>query len=199
MCSARVLEPSYHSIKRRLMDGSWPWGSRLEAEKIADMESISITPTREILHRLVGEKMVSFAPGQGFYVPRMNETKLRGLFELNLILVRAAITSSSRNSSVISTDGAYPDQVSNMFLQLGSRSGNGALIEGISGLNDRLRQFRRCDDRIFQDVDSELEYIKAAANDDPTGTVLRRLVIRYHNRRIAKAAEYIRLTTSELD
>src|SRR3546814_14368220 len=134
------------------MDGSWPWGSRLEAAKIADMLSTSITPVRDSLHRLVGEKMVSFAPGQGFHVPRMNETELRDLFELNLILLLAAITSSSQNSSAISADGAYLDQVSNLFLKLGGRSGNGALIAGLSAIIDRLYQFRSCDHRLLQEL-----------------------------------------------
>lgn len=199
MCPARVLEPCYHAIKRRLMDGSWPWGSRLEVGKIADMLSTSITPVRDSLHRLVGEQMVSFAPGQGFHVPRMNETELRDLFELNLILLLAAITSSSQNLSAISVDGAYPDQVSNIFLKLGSRSGNGAVIADISALNDRLYQFRRCDHRFFQDVDSELEDLKTASCDDFSGAILRRLVMRYHNRRSAEAAGFIRLMTSNLD
>src|SRR3546814_12187286 len=64
MCPARVLEPCYHAIKRRLMDGSWPWGSRLEAAKIADMLSTSITPVRDRLHRLVGERSEERRVGQ---------------------------------------------------------------------------------------------------------------------------------------
>ena len=199
MCSARVLEPSYHAIKQHLMDGSWPWGLRLEAGKIADMLSTSITPVRDSLHRLVGEQMVSFAPGQGFYVPRMNETELRDLFELNLILLLAAITSSSQNSSAISADGSYPDQVSNIFLQLGARSGNGALIASISALNNRLYQFRRCDASLVEDIDSELKELKAASNDETTSAILRGLVMRYHNRRSAEAAGFIRLMSSNLD
>ena len=198
MCSARVLEPSYHSIKQRLMDGSWPWGLRLEAGKIADMLSTSITPVRDSLHRLVGEQMVSFAPGQGFYVPRMNETELRDLFELNLILLLAAIASSSQNSLVSVEDGPYPEQITKIFVQLGGRSGNGALVASISALNNRLYQFRYWDASLFEDIDSELQELLAASNDDPTGSILRRLVMRYHNRRSAEAAGYIRLMTSDL-
>lgn len=199
MCAALVFEASYRAIKRRLMDRYWPGGWRLEPEEIAEIALISTTPARNILHQLAGENMLLYVPGQGFYVPRINETKLRGLFQLNLVLVDAAIKSSTRNSKVISTDGANSDQASNIFMQLGSRSGNDALAATISGLNDRLNLSRRCDSQLFNDVDSELEDIIAAANDDPTGAKFRRLIIRHHKRRIAKAAEYIRLMTSDLD
>ncbi|OWR01245.1 GntR family transcriptional regulator [Sphingopyxis witflariensis] len=196
MCSARVLEPSYHAIKQRLMDGAWPWGFRLEASKIADMLSTSITPVRDSLHRLVGERMVSFAPGQGFHVPRMNETELRELFELNLILLLAATASSSQGSPVGSTDNACPDQVPKLFLKLASRSENGALVASISALNDRLHQFRRCDPLLFQDLDLELAHLMASAANVGSSLILRRLILRYHNRRRDEAAGFIRLMTS---
>lgn len=198
MCAALVFEASYRAIKRRLVDGYWPWGWRLEPEEIAKMEEISITPARDILHRLVGEDMVTYVPRQGFYVPRIYEAELRDLFELHQNLILTAIE-SSKDSSAISADEVYPDRVSKIFLQLGRRSGNGALIADISKHNGHLHQFRRCDSQLFDDVDSELEDILVAANEDPKGARLRRLIIRYHKRRIAKAAEYIRLMTSGLD
>ena len=200
MCPARVHEPIYHAIKELLLDGSWPWGSRLEPIKIADMLSIttSITPIREALHRLAAEGLVSFIPSQGFHVPRINEAELRHLFEHNQDLLLAAIKSSSKNSSAILADGAYPDRASNIFLQVAKRSGNRALSERISRLNDLLHQFRRCDPKLFQDADSELEDIIAAANDEPAGARLRQLITRYHDRRIAEVERYIRLMTSDL-
>lgn len=198
MCPALVFGFGYDAIKQRLMDRHWPWGSRLELEEIAEMGSIGRTPAREILQRLVGEKMVSFALGRGFSVPKMNEHKLRDLLEHRQKEILTAIN-LSKNSSAILGDGADMYQVSKIFLQLGIRSGNDSLVETISGLNDRLHQFRRCDSQFFNDVNSELEDMKAAANDDPKGAKLRHLVIRYHVRRIAKASEYIRLMTSNSD
>ena len=66
-------------------------------------------------------------------------------------------------------------------------------------MNSRLHPFRRCDSQLIEDADSELESIIAAANDNPRGDELQRLIIGFHGRRIAKVAEYIRLMTSELD
>ncbi|MCA0207426.1 MAG: GntR family transcriptional regulator [Proteobacteria bacterium] len=198
MCAARVLEHIYAAIKERIMDEFWPQGTRLDPIKIADMLFSSITPVREALRRLESEQMVAYVSGEGFYVPRIDEAELRHLFEHHQNLILAAIE-SSKDSSAISADGAYPVRVSKTFLQLGNRTANRELIEAISRLNDRLHPLRRCDSQLIEDVDSELEDIVAAANDAPKGARLRRLVIGYHDRRIAKAAEYIRLMTSELD
>ena len=198
MCAARVLEHIYAAIKERIMDEFWPQGTRLDPIKIADMLFSSITPVREALRRLESEQMVAYVSGEGFYVPRIDEAELRHLFEHHQNLILAAIE-SSKDSSAISADGVYPVRVSRTFLQLGSRTANRELIEAISRLNDRLHPLRRCDSQLIEDVNSELEDIMAAANDDPKGARLRRLVIGYHGRRIAKAAEYIRLMTSELD
>ena len=199
MCPAHALGRIYRAIKRLLMDGFWPQGTRLDPVKIADMLSSSITPVREALRRLNGEQMVEYVSGEGFYVPRINEAELRDLFKHFRGFLLATIKSSSMNSSAIFADGAYPDRCWNIFLQLGNRSGNGALIADISRLNDRLHPFRHYDPQLFEDADAELEDIKAAANDDPKGAKLRGLIKRYHSRRIAKAAEYIRLMTSDLD
>ena len=193
-----ILGRIYREIKRRIMNSFWPQGARLDPIKIADMLSSSITPVREALYLLSAEKLVSSVAGEGFHVPRIYEAELRDLLEHHQNLILTAIE-SSKDSSAISTDGAYPDRVSKTFLQLGSRTANRALIEAISGLNDRLHPFRRCDSQLFENVDSELEDIIAAANDDPKGARLRRLIIRYHSRRVAKAAEYIRLITSDLN
>ncbi|MDT7527854.1 GntR family transcriptional regulator [Sphingopyxis sp. SE2] len=198
MCAARVLEHIYAELKERIMDEFWPQGTRLDPIKIADMLFSSTAPVREALRRLEREELVEYISGEGFYVPRIDEAKLRHLFEHHQTLILAAIK-SSKDSSAISADGAYPNRVSEFFLQLGSRSGNSALIADISKHNNRLYKFRRCDSKLFEDIESELEDIIAAANDDPKGAKLRRLIKRFCNRRIAKVAEYIRLTTSELD
>lgn len=180
------------------MDGAWPWGFRLESRKIADMLSTSITPVRDSLHRLVGEGMVSFAPGQGFHVPRMNETELRELFELNLILLLAAIDSSLQRSPVRSPDIACPDDAPKLFLKLARMSDNTALVANVSALNDRLHQFRHCEQILFQDLDLEFSDMLFFAEDENSISELRILITGYHDRRSNEAAGFIRLMTSHM-
>ncbi|WP_440861911.1 GntR family transcriptional regulator [Sphingopyxis sp. 22461] len=201
MRPAPAYERIYHKIKRLLMEGSWPQGMRLDPSKIAAMLSItkSMVPVCDALPRLLGEGMVERTGRQGFYVPRISEAGLRDLLEHNRDLLLAAIKTTPQKSPAIFTNGPNPDQFSSVFLQLGCRSGNAVRCESISRQNDRLYQYRCYDSEIFEDVDSELENILAAANDNPKGAILRRLITRYHNRRIAATRQYIRLMTSHGD
>src|SRR3989344_3702170 len=68
MSPAHVFEPTYEAIKRRLMTGEWATGARIEAARLADDLGVSMTPVRDSLYRLNGERMVDFTPGEGFHV-----------------------------------------------------------------------------------------------------------------------------------
>src|SRR3546814_14018660 len=66
----------------------------IEAARLADDLGVSVTPVRDSLYRLNGERMVDFAPGEGFHVHRLTETEFRDLLELHLILLLAAIATA---------------------------------------------------------------------------------------------------------
>ena len=57
MSPAHVFEPTYEAIKRRLMGGIWPTGARIEAARFAYELGGSLTPVRDSLFRLDGERM----------------------------------------------------------------------------------------------------------------------------------------------
>ena len=55
MSPAHVLEPTYDTLRRRLVAGDWPPRCRLEAARLAEELGVSITPVRDALNRLTGE------------------------------------------------------------------------------------------------------------------------------------------------
>ncbi|WP_161785656.1 GntR family transcriptional regulator [Sphingopyxis sp. LC81] len=199
MPTARVREAVYRAIKRLLLDGERPCGSRLEARQIAQRLSVTVIPVREVFHQLAAEEMISYVPDQGFFVPTIDELRLRHIFEHYRNLLLIPIICSSTDSPAILEDGSYPDQAAGLFLQLASRSGNRELVAEISKRNDRLHPIRRFDPHIFNDTALDLEDIVAAANDDPSGTKLRSAIERYFHRRIAAVQQYIRLMTLPTD
>src|SRR3546814_2577536 len=77
MSPAYVLEPTYDTLRRRLFAGVWPSGQRLEAARLATELGVSMTPVRDSLNRLAGERLVHSSPGEGFQVPLLSETELR--------------------------------------------------------------------------------------------------------------------------
>lgn len=194
MSPAHVVEPTYEAIKRRLMTGAWPGGARLESARLADDLGVSVTPVRDSLYRLYGERMVDFTHGAGFHVHRLTETELRDLFELNLILLLAALaTGRGAFFDKAPPTGDAPDRIGALFLGIASRSGNAELAAIVASLNDRLHLPRRLDQRLFEDHGAEIAGIKAAVLEaSPPGTV-RDLILRYHERRAHEAANYVRL------
>src|SRR3546814_6424456 len=90
MSPAYVLEPTYDTLRRRLFAGVWPSGQRLEAARLATELGVSMTPVRDSLNRLAGERLVHSSPGEGFKVPLLSATELRALIDWHRDLVGIA-------------------------------------------------------------------------------------------------------------
>src|SRR3546814_11762698 len=69
-----LFRSTYDALRRRLRSGAWTSGHRLEAARRALEFDVSITPVRDSLNRLTGEQLVASLPGDGFHVPRHDET-----------------------------------------------------------------------------------------------------------------------------
>lgn len=151
MSRSHVLEPTYNAIKLRLVVGQWPPGVRLEAVRLAADLGVSITPVRDSLNHLTGERLVELMPGEGFRVPTLNEAALRDLLNLNQLLLIGAIDQS--DAPVMGSADVKPDLASataSLFLAMATVSGNAEIVAMVRALNDRLHPFRQSDDRFLQ-------------------------------------------------
>lgn len=192
MSPANVMEPTYEAIKRRLMVGEWPGGMRLESSRIADDLGVSVTPVRDCLYRLAGERMVDFGYGEGFHVHRLTETELRDMLELNLILLLAALaTARGPRIEAISSAQDVAEKTATIFLAAARRSGNSELAATIGSLNDRLHLARRLDAEILGGSEDELDALHAAFAGSELASDARNVLLRYHERRAYQAAVYI--------
>jgi DNA-binding GntR family transcriptional regulator len=193
MSPAHVVEPTYEAIKRRLMAGGWAPGSRLESAKIADQLGVSVTPVRDCLYRLAGERMVDFTHGDGFHAHRPSETEYRDMLELHLILLLAALATTPRGRAAPDPrDGDYPDRTAGLFIEMAARSGNGELVASITALGDRLYLARHLDEQLVGETVAELDALAAALTSGAPQDA-RNLLLRYHERRAGEAASYARL------
>lgn len=195
MSPAHVIEPTYEAIKRRLMRGEWAGGARLDSTRIAETLGVSVTPVRDSLYRLAGERMVDFTHGEGFHVHSLTETEFRDMLELNLVLLLAAIATGRGHAgerNAAPSDDA--EAAAALFLDVGRRSGNSELAASIAALNDRLHAARRRDAAILGEIARELAELGAvlAGDQHPLGPA-RSAVLRYHERRAREAATYARL------
>jgi DNA-binding FadR family transcriptional regulator len=191
MSPAHVFEPTYEAIKRRLMTG--PCGTRIEAARLADDLGVSVTPVRDSLYRLNGERMVDFTPGEGFHVHRLTETEFRDLLELHLILLLAALATAPKGPAVsVPADQPYPDRVADLFLAIAERSSNSEIVASIAAIGDRLQPSRHFDAIILVDAEAEYRRIEAAVADAEPQAQIRNLLLDYHERRAHEAASYAR-------
>ncbi|GGB72825.1 GntR family transcriptional regulator [Blastomonas aquatica] len=196
MSPAHVIEPTYEAIRRRLMQGHWPPGTRLEASKIADQLHVSVTPVRDSLYRLAGERMVDFEHGEGFHVPRMTESALRNMLELHLVLILAAVATQS-SSPIAPLDGENDssDGFGSLFREIARRSGNTELTIAVTGLGDRLLPIRIADVAVLDDTAEELGRLETALSGSGGLPEIRMVLLHYHERRARQADAYIRHIT----
>jgi DNA-binding GntR family transcriptional regulator len=192
MSPSHVLEPTYERLKRELLDGRWPPGTRLEAARIADDYSVSMTPVRDCLNRLTGEGLIVSVPGEGFRVPRMAEKELRDLLELNLVLLNLALARSLRPGLPprnLPEHPARPESIDDLFTRVGSGADNAAIAHVIGRISERLSAVRRIEERVVPEAREEFRNIRSLFTaGDPH---LTRALKRYHMRRIRQAGDLV--------
>lgn len=191
---AHVLEPTYQAIKRHLLSAYWPMGTKLEAVKIADELGVSMTPVRDCLNQLYGERLVDFAPGEGFRVPHLSEGDLRDLLNLNLILLTAALGKRPlRTFEGLPDHASYPEKTAVIFQRLAERCENSALTTCVNSISDQLHVVRNIDLQLFDDAEAEIIELAGALKAGSTArALLKGLLPRYHERRKAAVSEYLR-------
>lgn len=194
MSPAHVLEPTYQGLKSRLKTGVWPMGMRLEATRLADELGVSVTPVRDCLNRLVGERLVEFSPGEGYRVARLSERRFRDLLQFNLVLLTRAVGSVAD----LGTNGAwdaqctlYPDRVAWLFAQVAAASGNAIVTETVEALNDRLHPARCLDPRLNENCETDIALFATLLRERASPAALAEWLNSYHARCCALAPDYV--------
>lgn len=195
MSPAHVIEPTYQGIKARLKQGAWPMGMRLEGAKLADELGVSVTPVRDSLNRLVGERLVELWPGEGYRVARLSERLLRDLLVFNRDLL--CRTAKALGPGAIGIDpseaGApYPERAAQVFLEIAIASGNAVVIEAVEGLNDRLHLARCIDPELVPQCEAEFAAFVALLQGDVDPAARIDWLSAYHERRCDLAPDYVR-------
>lgn len=189
MSPVQAMERSYASLRQMLRDGVFLPGTRLEANRLADELGVSMTPVRDVLQRLTGERLVT-ASRDGFHVPRFSEAGLRDLYEWNAALV--SIAARTRRTA---EDGGTPplwevpagaDRVAALFARIAGGAPNHEVGDAIANASDRLHPFRIVEPRILDPVEGELEEMVVRGPGQPHA------IRRYHLRRMKAAPALLR-------
>ncbi|WP_417619438.1 GntR family transcriptional regulator [Parasphingorhabdus sp.] len=194
MSPAHVIEPACKKLKQMLMQGVWPPGEKLEALRLADELGISMTPVRDCLNRLVGERLVDMTHGEGYRVPRLSEKTLRDMLAVNVALLELALVDRSEewiDGEYKSENSTYADRVSSFFDFIASLSGNIIIIETARSLNERMHAVRMKEPLVFPEALQEIEELEQLLTKQDTGLCSKLQI--YHQRRRAKVPALIDL------
>ncbi len=191
MSPAHVLEPTYNALRRRLIAGAWPSGFRLEATKLALEMGVSITPVRDSLNRLSGERLVQATAGIGFHVPRLDAADIGQLIDWHLLLMSVALRLLETDIAQLDIPHGHNGIANHsaiLFGSIGMAVGNGELDRAVANAAARLGPYRRIEADFLPDAAAEIERIEMSARAK-SWEALTHLVRQYHDRRRAIALQ----------
>jgi DNA-binding FadR family transcriptional regulator len=199
MSPGPTFERVYRALKEELTGGKFAPGEHLEPALIGEHLNASITPVRDALHRLVGERIVEAPRNNGFRVPAPSEAELRDLYGWNRDLLDLAVRRRLPGSVGAALHASRPNAMpagpstataADLFRRVARRSGNPEHEAAAENLNDRLAAIRIVERQLFADIEEEIAALRALL-DDGDLAALRRGIAAYHRRRQRSTPELL--------
>jgi len=187
----------YAAIRQRLREGLYRPGERLEPALLSDELNASVTPVRDALHRLTGERLVEAPRHEGFRVPMMTEMLLRYLYgwHLDLLLLAVLKHRADALAEVMAADdgqGEVPahQRQNALFLALARTAGNPQHVAALETLSEKLQPVQRLERLFLDETEVEtVEIVRALQAHDRKA--LRSSLVRYHRRRLRIVPELL--------
>lgn len=180
-----TFERVYDAIRHEVEAAQFLPGDHLEPFHLADRFNSSVTPVRDALQRLVGERLIEASPGEGFRMPLFTEMALRQLYEWNGQLLQLALKKQDSEDWTGWPEGeavSLAGRTNRLFAAIAGRSGNGELMIAIQSLNSRLSMVRCWEANLLANIEGELQAIENYLVQDELAA-LRRALHSYHRRR----------------
>jgi DNA-binding GntR family transcriptional regulator len=162
MSEGRV-EALYDKLKEMAVDFRIRPGERINEVALARELEASRTPLREALNRLVGERLIAFQPGKGFFCRPLDPDTVYELYELRRIIeeatVRLACVRGETDAIAALKESLYADGLSYVgktvreltafdeafHLGIARLTGNEELVRQLARINERIRYVRWVD------------------------------------------------------
>jgi DNA-binding GntR family transcriptional regulator len=181
-----TFERIYSALKDKLRRGLLKPGERLEPAALSEELFASVTPIRDALHRLAGERLVEAPRQEGFRVPLLSENRLRHLYAWHRDLLLLAIMRRPRVAPPEpERDAAAPgahEQRRAIFVALARATGNPEHVLALESVAERLEPLERLEDLLLDEVEQESAAIFEAVRAGDM-RLLRKQLLGYHRRR----------------
>jgi DNA-binding GntR family transcriptional regulator len=186
MSAPGTFERVYAALKQRLRQGVYNPGDRLEPAVLSEELNASVTPVRDALHRLTGERLVEAPRHEGFRVPMLTETGLRHLYAWHRDLLLLALVGRRPAAADPPGDGdvreAEQDKQNLLFFALARLTGNPEHLAALQELTSRMEPVQKLEAALLDCVEQETAEIALAMKDGDRPR-LRRALLNYHRRR----------------
>ena len=184
---------AYDDLKRLVLSGTIAPGERLDPARLADDLVAGVTPVREALLRLAGERLVDIRLNTGFHLPVMTETILIDLYRLSFELLRLALAVPAGREPaapisflpIILPASSYAESAASLFLAIADSAQRPELLAQLITINDRLASARAAEGLLFGDAMEELESINSTKYETRSACI--RSIRTYHNKRTTHA------------
>jgi DNA-binding GntR family transcriptional regulator len=94
-----VTEYTVKILRSRILNGEYPFGSRLDQQALAEELGTSVIPIRESLRQLEGEGLVRLQPRRGAFVVDLSVDALREIYFIREALEELAVQQAVPNLS----------------------------------------------------------------------------------------------------
>lgn len=194
MNAGPTSERVYDALKFQLLTGSIPPDAKLEPAALAADLNSSVTPVRDALHQLCGERLVESRHSDGFHLPHVTEPALRDLYSWNAELIRLIVRAWPRAMTEPRADQlpAELHSATRAFFDLiAARSRNIEHAAQIEAASDRLSAARHAEPRVLSGLEAEIRALAVDFDNGPTSALATRLAA-YHRRRIVAVPDIVR-------
>ncbi|MDP3736406.1 MAG: GntR family transcriptional regulator [Hyphomonadaceae bacterium] len=158
MADPSASERAYQRLKSDIQSGALLAGP-LDIRTLGDRLRMSVTPVREALARLSAERLIEFAPHQGYTVASLSARRLENLYELSGFLIDLGIErgNHSRRARAAKPSSrqpptGYANALAWLAGEIARAQPNLELSDQIVALDSRLYSTRRCEPLIFEDA-----------------------------------------------
>lgn len=195
MSPGPTFDRVYRALKGRLLSAGFAPGEHLEPAALGEELHASVTPVRDALHRLAGERLVDAPFHDGFCTAAFTEAELRDMFGWSATLVDLALRRTPAETAAINphptrVGSDHFSEASELFMTMVHWLGPCELAMAIEGIVERLAAVRTVEPAVFDDTAeelAELHFLHASGNH----TALRRGVATYHRRRQRAAPDLL--------
>lgn len=186
MSPGNTMARVYVALKEQVVTGAHAPGDRLDPGLLAQDLSASVTPVREALHRLAGERLVESWHHEGFRIPLVTEAGLRDLYAWSLEAAIIVIRGMRRLPPVQHVEDP-DDDFGRILYAIANLSTNFEHRAALISVADRGASIRRVEIAILGDAD-ELNLLADAVGRGSWQQVVRGLT-GYYRRRVRAAVQ----------